>query len=140
VARTDLIDPEQTEALARALWRSIGERLLTLPDDLPVYPTHGAGSFCSAPAGAERTTTIGQEKTASPLLGAPGEDAFVKMLLGGLGSYPPYFLRLREINRLGPGLPICRNEPAMCGRQFAHCPVLPTARCPRCLPPRGRQR
>jgi glyoxylase-like metal-dependent hydrolase (beta-lactamase superfamily II)/rhodanese-related sulfurtransferase len=119
VARTDLIDPEQTETLARALWRSIGERLLTLPDDLPVYPTHGAGSFCSAAAGAERTTTIGREKAANPLLGAPGEDAFVKMLLGGLGSYPPYFLRLREINRLGPGLygpeppalaPLCVGE------------------------------
>ena len=31
-------------ALARALWRCLHERILTLPDDLPVYPTHGAGS------------------------------------------------------------------------------------------------
>ena len=104
VARTDLIAPERTEELARALWRSLHERILTLPDDLPVYPTHGAGSFCSAPAGAERTSTIGQEWQANPLLAAPGEDAFVKMLLGGLGSYPPYFLRLREVNRRGPAL------------------------------------
>jgi hydroxyacylglutathione hydrolase len=104
VARTDLIAPERTEELARALWRSLHERILTLPDDLPVYPTHGAGSFCSAPAGAERTTTIGREKTANPLLRAPDEDAFVKMLLGGLGSYPPYFLRLREVNRRGPAV------------------------------------
>src|SRR6266849_5064015 len=104
VARTDLIAPERTEELARALWRSLHERILTLPDDLPVYPTHGAGSFCSAPAGAERTTTIGREKTANPLLGAPDEDSFVKMLLGGLGSYPPYFLRMREVNRRGPAV------------------------------------
>jgi hydroxyacylglutathione hydrolase len=104
VARTDLIAPERTEELARALWRSLHERILRLPDDLPVYPTHGAGSFCSAPAGAERTTTIGREKRANPLLAAPGEDAFVAMLLGGLGSYPPYFLRLREVNRRGPAL------------------------------------
>lgn len=102
VARTDLIAPERTEDLARALWRSLHERVLGLPDDLPVYPTHGAGSFCSAPAGAERTTTIGREKAANPLLGAPDEDAFVKLLLGGLGSYPPYFGRLREVNRCGP--------------------------------------
>src|SRR6266481_1469547 len=99
VARTDLIAPERTEELARALWRSLHERILTLPDDLPVFPTHGAGSFCSAPAGAERTTTIGQEKPANPLLGAADEDAFVKMLLGGLGSYPPYFLRLGAVKR-----------------------------------------
>ncbi len=104
VARTDLIAPDQTEALARALWRSLHERVLTLPDDLSVYPTHGAGSFCSAPAGGERTTTIGREKAANPLLGAPDEDAFVKALLEGLGTYPPYFRRLREVNRRGPAV------------------------------------
>jgi hydroxyacylglutathione hydrolase len=104
VARTDLIAPEQTEALARALWRSLHERLLTLPDDLAVYPTHRAGSFCSAPADAERTTTIGQEKAANPLLAVPSEDAFVTELLAGLGTYPPYFRRLREVNRRGPAV------------------------------------
>ena len=102
VARTDLISPEQTEPLARALWRSLQERVLSLPDDLCVYPTHGAGSFCSAPAGAERVTTIGQEKATNRLLAAPDEDAFVGLLLDQLGSYPPYFLRLRERNRRGP--------------------------------------
>jgi glyoxylase-like metal-dependent hydrolase (beta-lactamase superfamily II)/rhodanese-related sulfurtransferase len=102
VARTDLISPDRTDELARSLWRSLHERILGLPDDLPVYPTHGAGSFCSAPARSERTTTIGREKAANPLLAAPDEDAFVKLLLDGLGSYPPYFLRLREVNRRGP--------------------------------------
>lgn len=104
VARTDLISPDRTEELARMLWRSLHERILSLPDDLPVYPTHGAGSFCSAPAGAERTTTIGREKKTNPLLDAPDEDGFVKMLLAGLGSYPPYFLRTREVNRRGPAV------------------------------------
>ena len=66
-ARTDLSGPEQTEALARSQYASLG-RLLALPDATPVYPTHGAGSFCSAPPGAERTTTIGRERAASPLL------------------------------------------------------------------------
>jgi len=102
VARTDLIAPEETEHLARELWRSLHDRILTLPDELPVYPTHGAGSFCSAPAGGERTTTIGAEKATNALLAAPDEDGFVKLLLEGLGTYPPYFSRLREVNRLGP--------------------------------------
>ncbi|HZC99506.1 MAG TPA: MBL fold metallo-hydrolase [Actinomycetes bacterium] len=102
VARTDLISPDRTEELARAVWRSLHERILTLPDDLTVYPTHGAGSFCSAPTGAEPTTTIGRETATNPLLAAADEDAFVKLLLGGLGSYPRYFLRLREVNRRGP--------------------------------------
>jgi glyoxylase-like metal-dependent hydrolase (beta-lactamase superfamily II)/rhodanese-related sulfurtransferase len=104
VARTDLISPDETEQLARSLWRSIHKRILTLPDDLPVYPAHGAGSFCSAPGGSERTTTIGREKAANPLLGAPNEGVFVKQLLDGLRTYPPYFLRLRDVNRRGPAV------------------------------------
>jgi hydroxyacylglutathione hydrolase len=102
VARTDLIAPDETEPLARQLYRGIQERILSLPDDLPVYPTHGAGSFCSAPGGRERTTTIGKERTSNPLLAAADEEAFVTRLLSGLGTYPTYFLRLREVNRRGP--------------------------------------
>jgi hydroxyacylglutathione hydrolase len=103
VARTDLIAPEQTEPLTRAAWRSL-QRLQALSDDLPVYPTHGAGSFCSTPGKAERTTTIGAERAHNPLLAAPDEQAFAERLLGGLGSFPPYFLRLREVNQRGPRL------------------------------------
>lgn len=102
VARTDLIDPDETEPLARSLFRAITERLLPLPDELVVYPTHGGGSFCSIGAGGERTTTIGRERAANPLLGAPDEDTFVERLLATFGSYPTYFHRLREVNRRGP--------------------------------------
>jgi len=102
VARTDLISPDQTEPLARRLHRALHDRILALPDELPVYPTHGAGSFCSAPGGGERTTTIGRERKTNPLLGAPDEETFVRRLTAGLGSYPDYFLHLREVNRRGP--------------------------------------
>jgi hydroxyacylglutathione hydrolase len=104
VARTDLTGPELTEPLARAAYRSLHHRLLQLPDELAVYPTHGAGSFCAAPGEGQRTTTIGAERRHNRLLGAPDEDAFVAELLAGFGSYPPYFLRLRERNRIGPEL------------------------------------
>jgi hydroxyacylglutathione hydrolase len=104
VARTDLASPELTEPLARAAFRSLHERLLRLPDELVVYPTHGAGSFCSTPVGGERTTTIGAERRHNQLLDAADEDTFVAELLAGFGSYPPYFLRLRERNRVGPEL------------------------------------
>lgn len=102
VARTDLTSPDRTESLARDLWRSLHDTILTLPDDVDVYPTHGAGSFCSAPAGGDRVTTIGREKATNPLLAAADEDAFVKLFLDGLGTYPPYFLRMRDKNRRGP--------------------------------------
>ncbi|TDW86524.1 rhodanese-like domain-containing protein [Kribbella sp. VKM Ac-2566] len=102
-ARTDLVSPDQTEALARAQYASV-RRLAELPDDVAVWPTHGAGSFCSAPPSTDRVSTIGRERVTNPLLQVGSEDAFVKELLGSLGSFPPYFLRLPEINRRGPAV------------------------------------
>lgn len=113
VARTDLIDPADTEGLTRALWRSIHREILSLPDEVLVLPTHGAGSFCTAAAGARRWSTVGDERRTNPLLTQSDEDAFVHQVLDSLGSFPPYFLRLREVNRLGPAvlgaLPLLRQ-------------------------------
>jgi hydroxyacylglutathione hydrolase len=109
-ARTDLSGPEHTQSLARSQYASL-HRLLTLPDATLVYPTHGAGSFCSAPPGAERTTTIGRERAANPLLTVPDQDAFVKALLAGLGTFPDYFLQLPEDNRRGPA--VLASAPAL---------------------------
>ena len=117
VARTDLVDPARTEELARAQYRSV-RRLLELPDAVFVWPTHGAGSFCAAPAGAERTSTIGAERANNPLLRAPAEDTFVAELTASLGSYPPYFRRLGEANRRGP---------AVLPRRLSLEPMTPTA-------------
>jgi glyoxylase-like metal-dependent hydrolase (beta-lactamase superfamily II)/rhodanese-related sulfurtransferase len=109
-ARTDLLGVDRTEELARAQYHSL-RRLAALPDKTAVWPTHGAGSFCSAPPGAERTTTIGAQKQTNTLLNAPDEDTFVQRLLAGLGTYPAYFARLGEINRQGPA-PII-TEPSL---------------------------
>jgi glyoxylase-like metal-dependent hydrolase (beta-lactamase superfamily II)/rhodanese-related sulfurtransferase len=102
-ARTDLLGADRAEELARAQYRSL-RRLAELPDTTAVWPTHGAGSFCSAPPGAERTTTIGAQKQANTLLAAPDEGTFVRELLSSLGSYPAYFDRLAETNRRGPAV------------------------------------
>jgi hydroxyacylglutathione hydrolase len=99
-ARTDLISPQRTDQLARAQYASL-HRLAALADTTAVWPTHGAGSFCSAPPGAARTSTIGEQRATNPLLAAPDEDTFVRMLLDSLGSYPAYFARLGELNRHG---------------------------------------
>ncbi|HUR18613.1 MAG TPA: MBL fold metallo-hydrolase [Acidimicrobiales bacterium] len=112
VARTDLIAPEATEGLARALWRSLRDQLLVLPDQTVVLPTHGAGSFCSAPADTRRWTTIGDERRNNPLLSAADEDAFVAALLVSFGSYPSYFRHLRDVNRTGPAV-LGARQPAL---------------------------
>ncbi len=92
-----------TVALARAQYRSM-QRLMELPDEKTVWPTPGAGSFCTAAAGGDRVTTIGRERATNPLLQVTGEDDFVAALLGSLGNFPDYFLRLGEINRQGPAV------------------------------------
>lgn len=102
-ARTDLLGPGRTEELARAQFASV-RRLAALPDRIAVWPTHGAGSFCAAPPGAARTSTIGAERASNPLLQVGGVEEFVATLLGSMGSYPPYFLRLGEVNRRGPAV------------------------------------
>jgi len=100
-ARTDLVDPDRAEQLARAQYSSL-RRLARFDDDVAVWPTHGGGSFCSSPAGGDRTSTIGTERTRNRLLAAPDEDTFARMLLDSLGDYPPYFRQLAEVNRRGP--------------------------------------
>jgi hydroxyacylglutathione hydrolase len=99
IGRTDLLGPELQDDLARRLYHALHEDILTLPDDVLVYPTHGAGSFCSAPGATERTTTIGRERATNTLLQAPDEDTFVSRLIDGFGSFPAYFSRLPEVNR-----------------------------------------
>ena len=109
-ARTDLVSEDRTDELTRAQYRSL-HRLAALPGEVQVWPTHGAGSFCSAPPGAERTSTIATELATNPLLQATDENAFVAGLLGSLGSYPPYFCRLGEVNRVGP--PLLQGDPVL---------------------------
>ena len=102
VARPDLISPELTTPLAHQAYQSVRRLFAILPEGVQVRPTHGGGSFCSSAGAGPGWSTIGAEKLTHPVLTSPNADQFVDDLLSGLGSYPPYFRRLREVNRLGP--------------------------------------
>jgi len=97
-ARTDLVDAAETDRWSREQFRSV-RRLIRLPGSTALWPTHGAGSFCAAAPGQAPAGTIGDERAANPLLRIDDEDTFVGALQAGFGSYPPYFLRLRDVNR-----------------------------------------
>jgi hydroxyacylglutathione hydrolase len=101
VGRTDLCGPELATALAHDMFRSL-RRFDDLPDDIAVYPTHGPGSFCSAPGALQHNTILGYERATNPLFAIADEGRFVEQLLAGLGTFPTYFARLPELNRLGP--------------------------------------
>lgn len=99
-ARTDLLGHHLTKPLTNLLYHTIHDTLLQLPDDVMVYPTHGAGSFCNTLSSSERVTTIGNERKWNPLAQARTEQEFLSLALEGLPSYPTYFQYLRAVNQL----------------------------------------
>ena len=101
VGRTDLNGPELAVPLAHDMFVAL-RRFDQLPDELAVYPTHGAGSFCSAPGASQRTSTLGLERATNPLFSIADEDEFVARLVAGFGTFPSYFALLPELNRRGP--------------------------------------
>ena len=100
LARPDLaIEPEDG---ARAIFRSLHERLLTLPDDTEVWPGHLGGSMCGGPGmDLKVSSTIGFERTHNAALAERDEDRFVTDALARLGPQPPNFRAIVDINR-GP--------------------------------------
>ena len=111
-ARTDLLGHELSQPLARHLYHTIHDKLLKLPDEVDVFPTHGAGSFCVAPTSSDRTTTIGRERNTNALAQPQSEEEFLKRALTGLPSYPRYYKYMRGINQQGAkilgGVPILK--------------------------------
>lgn len=100
--RTDLLGPDRVAELTAAQHRSLA-RLAALPPGVRIMPTHGAGSFCSAgPAAPSRTSTVGAELGANPILGLADRSVFADRLLGGLGRWPDYYARMAPLNRQGP--------------------------------------
>lgn len=99
--RPDLLGHEHTIPLAHNLYNTIHKKLALLPDDVVVYPTHGAGSFCNTSSSGARFTTIGQERANNPYLQISNEEEFVKHATTGLSSYPTYYGNMRPVNRKG---------------------------------------
>ncbi|HEX6300840.1 MAG TPA: MBL fold metallo-hydrolase [Acidimicrobiia bacterium] len=98
--RSDLLGEERAESLARLQYLSVN-RLAALPDPVGLYPTHGAGSFCTTTSAGNVTSTIGEEKSANPVLAYGDEEAFVKGQLASLVPYPSYYRHMGPINLRG---------------------------------------
>jgi hydroxyacylglutathione hydrolase len=100
IARPDLaIDREDG---ARGIFRSLHERLLTLPPETEVWPGHLGGSLCGGPGmDMKVASTIGFEAAHNDLLAEADEDRFVERAIASLGPQPPNFKAIVEINR-GP--------------------------------------
>lgn len=99
--RTDLLGTDRADQLARLQYGSV-TRLASLPDRVDLYPTHGAGSFCTASVAETTTSTIGAEKHSNPVLAHSSERSFVVEALTDLQPYPDYYALMGPINLAGP--------------------------------------
>ena len=102
VGRPDLSPGHTPQELAAMLYDSLHEKLLRLPDDVLVYPAHGAGSLCGRQMSAERCSTIGHQRRENFALQAKSKEDFVRLVTADLPERPGYFAMDAEINRSGP--------------------------------------
>jgi glyoxylase-like metal-dependent hydrolase (beta-lactamase superfamily II)/rhodanese-related sulfurtransferase len=77
--------------LGRLLYDSLRTKLLPLPDDTLVYPTHGAGSLCGKSISKETVSTIGEQRRSNYALQPMSEDEFVTLVTADQPDAPPYF-------------------------------------------------
>jgi hydroxyacylglutathione hydrolase len=100
LGRPDLLGEESKVALAHDLFRSARERIAHLPNDVVVYPGHGAGSLCGAGIGSSAKTTLGYERSAQPLLRLTQQE-FVAEVLATIPPLPVYYPRMKRLNAAG---------------------------------------
>jgi glyoxylase-like metal-dependent hydrolase (beta-lactamase superfamily II)/rhodanese-related sulfurtransferase len=118
VGRPDLSETHTPQELAGLLYDSLHRKLLVLPDDVRVYPAHGAGSMCGRNISADRNSTIGRERISNYALQPMAREQFVQLVTEDLPPRPEYFQRDVDANRHGaasleslpPVAPLCPAE------------------------------
>jgi glyoxylase-like metal-dependent hydrolase (beta-lactamase superfamily II) len=101
VGRPDLLASVgvTAEDLAGRLYRSVREKLLTLPDEVLVYPGHGAGSACGRSLSTETVSTIGEQRRLNYALQPMEEEEFVRLVGSDQPEAPAYFAHDADLNR-----------------------------------------
>lgn len=87
--------------MAEMMYDTLHNKLLKLPDEVQVYPAHGAGSMCGKNMSKETWSTIGQQRQFNYAVQPMSKDAFVRMMTTDLTPAPDYFAKDAEINRGG---------------------------------------
>jgi hydroxyacylglutathione hydrolase len=95
---------QSVEGMARTLYRSLTERLLSLPDHLLLYPAHYSGSVCGRGLSANPVSTIGFERHNNKALQFDSEDSFVDALVKDIPPTPPQQAEIIAANRAGRSL------------------------------------
>jgi glyoxylase-like metal-dependent hydrolase (beta-lactamase superfamily II)/rhodanese-related sulfurtransferase len=114
VGRPDLVGAQglTPEAMAGMLYDSLHGKLLQLPDDVAVYPAHGAGSLCGRNLSSETSSTIGEQRRSNYALQPMDRAQFVKVVTADLPEAPRYFPLDVALNRQGAEALAERPRPA----------------------------
>lgn len=101
VGRPDLLSSLGVTAdeLGRMLYDSVQHKLMALPDEVRVFPAHGAGSACGKNLSTERQSTIGMQRRTNYACQPMTEDEFVAIVTEGQPSAPGYFVYDAVLNR-----------------------------------------
>ncbi len=89
------------EQLAAMLYDSLMNKIMPLPNDVMVYPAHGAGSACGKNMMKETMDTLGHQKEMNYALNQPSKEAFIEAVLDGLLPPPAYFPMNVAMNKKG---------------------------------------
>lgn len=117
VGRPDLLGAagRTSEQMARELYTSLQTKVLPLPDEVLVYPGHGAGSACGKALSTDTVSTLGEQRRTNYALAPMSAEEFVTAITAGLGEPPAYFAHEVAVNKAGhvpfdPDLPIRRVD------------------------------
>jgi hydroxyacylglutathione hydrolase len=103
VGRPDLVQrgTQSMEEMAGTLYDSLHAKILGLPDDVLVYPAHGAGSACGKHMSKETFDTLGHQKEVNYALNTASREDFITQVTAGILPPPQYFAKNAAINKNG---------------------------------------
>lgn len=90
------------ESLAKSMYHTIQNKFSHLPDEVLIYPAHGAGSLCGKNMSDASSSTLGNERTGNWAFKPQTEEEFVKELLSDQPFIPSYFGHDVDTNKSGP--------------------------------------
>ena len=120
IGRPDLVASKGKTAVEMAAMHFESLKTLTaLPDEVEVWPAHGAGSACGKNISTDLSSTIGAQKRMNLMLQPMSKEEFVRLDTAGLSAPPAYFPVDAEINRQGaPALSALPKVPALAPLEF----------------------
>lgn len=119
IGRPDLPGAEILDEQVQNLYNSLYVKLVDYPDHLEVFPAHGEGSLCGRGMSAKKSSTLGYERRANPMLRFESFEAFKKDVMSAFPVRPKSFSHIIQTNIQGAAtLDACPIDKSLTPKQF----------------------